>query len=182
MEDLKADRNRSCGHMKNYFVAVFAVAVVVGWIENLGVVPLFLFSAFLLAPAFFAFLNLLFVVTHVLETIGKLLYSRDYYHRRINTNIFNNHYNTNFKLSFLPIFGQCVKGIFGFLLLNLMLTGTYAQAEDYILSRGQSMTLKLPQMVKFNVGNKEVLTYKLNESNKTLLIRGTSLGTSEILV
>lgn len=180
MKDLKADRNRSCGLSKNYFVAVFAVAVV-GWIENLGVVPLFLFSAFLLAPAFFAFLNLLFVVTHVLETIGKLLYNRDN-NRRINTNIFSHFQNTNFKLSFLPIFGQCVKGIFGFLLLNLMLTSEPLRAEDFILSRGQSMTMKVPKMTKFNVGNKEVLTYKLNEGNKTLLIRGTSLGTSEILI
>ena len=79
METLKTlventGRKLNCGQNLNYFVAVFAVAVsVVGWIENLGVVPLFLFSAFLLAPAFFAFLNLLFVVTHVLETIGKLL-------------------------------------------------------------------------------------------------------------
>jgi Flp pilus assembly secretin CpaC len=175
MEYLKTDRNLSCGHIKNYtknyFVAAFAVAGV-WWIANLGVVPLFLFSAFLLAPAFFAFLNLLFDVTHVLETIGKLL----------NTNILTNNQFTNFKLSFLPIFGQCVKGIFGFLLLNLMLTGPNLMADDIILSRGQSTTLKLPDMVKFNVGNKEVLTYKLNESNKTLLIRGTTLGASEILI
>jgi Flp pilus assembly secretin CpaC len=160
------------GHIKNYFVAVFAVSVV-WWIANLGVVPLFLFSAFLLAPAFFAFLNLLFVVTHVLETIGKLL---------INTNIFILLQNTNFKLSFLPIHSRCVKGFFGFLLLNLVLNGHTAFAEDYILSRGQSMTLKFPNLVKFNVANKEVLNYQLNESNKTLLIRGTSLGSTEILV
>lgn len=166
-----------------YFVAVFAAAVsVVWWIANLGVVPLFLFPAFLLAPAFFAFLNLLFVVTHVLETIGKLLYSRDYYHRRINTNICILLKKSNFKLSFLPRFSRCVKGFFGILLLNLGIYGSQIHAEDYILSRGQSMTLKLPGMQKFNVANKEVLSYQLNESNKTLLIRGTSLGASEILV
>lgn len=177
-----AGRNLSLGQLvQNYFVAVALVAVASGWIENLGVVPLFLLAAFLFAPAFFAFLNLLFVVTHVLETIGKLLYNRDN-NRRINTNISSNLNNSNFKLSFLPILSQCVKGIFGFLLLNLLFTGTSLQAEDYIISRGQSMSLKLPDMTRFNVGNKEVLTYKLNESNKTLLIRGVSLGASEILV
>ena len=179
----QTDRNRSCGHIKNYFAlaAFFGAAASVKWIANLGVVPLFLFSAFLLAPAFFAFLNLLFVVTHVLETIGKLLYNHDI-HRRINTNIFQNLQNLNFKLSFLPIFVSCVKGIFGFLLLNLMLSGANVEAEDFILSRGQSMSLKLPNMVRYNVGNKEVLTYRLNEGTKTLLIRGTTLGSSEILV
>ncbi|MBY0415949.1 MAG: hypothetical protein K2Q18_17390 [Bdellovibrionales bacterium] len=174
---------KTSGQTYNYFVAAFGAAAAVAWIANLGVVPLFLFAAFLLAPAFFAFLNLLFVVTHVLETIGKLLYSRDYYHRRINTNNFIRlKKNTNFKLSFLPILGRCVKGIFAFSLLNLMLYGPKTYAEDYILSRGQSMTLKLPGMIKFNVGNKEVLSYQFNELDMGLLIRGASLGTSEILV
>lgn len=178
----QAGRNSRRGLVLNYFVAVALGAVAASkWIANLGVVPLFLLAAFLFAPAFFIFLNLLFDVTHVLETIGKLLYNRDY-NRRINTNIFTNLKNTNFKLSFLPILSQCVKGIFGFTLLSLILSGATLQAEDFILSRGQSMTLKLPDMVRFNVGNKEVLTYKLNESNKTLLIRGMGLGTSEILV
>ena len=181
-EEKQAGRNRNRGLVLNYFVAVaFGAVAASKWIANLGVVPLFLLAAFLFAPAFFAFLNLLFVVTHVLETIGKLLYNRDY-NRRINTNIFTKLKNTNFKLSFLPILGQCVKGIFGFTLLNLMLSGATLQAEDYIISRGQSISLKLPNLVRFNVGNKDVLTYKLNESNKTLLIRGVSLGTSEILV
>jgi hypothetical protein len=112
-EKKQAGRNRNCGLVQNYFVAVALGAVAASkWIANLGVVPLFLLAAFLFAPAFFAFLNLLFVVTHVLETIGKLLYNRDH-NRRINTNIFSNFQNTNFKLSFLPILSQCVKGIFG---------------------------------------------------------------------
>lgn len=177
-----AGRNNGLGQLvKNYFVAVALVAVASGWIANLGVVPLFLLAAFLLAPAFFDFLNLLFSVIHVLETMGKLLYNRDN-SRCINTNISSNFKNTNFKLSFLPNLSQFVKGIFGFLLLNLLFSGAPLQAKDYIISRGQSMSLKLPLMTRFNVGNKQVLTYKLNESNKTLLIRGTSLGTSEILV
>lgn len=181
MKKIKTGRNLSCGLIKNYFLAAVVVVAVVAWIANLGVVPLFLLAAFLLAPAFFAFLNLLFVVTHVLETIGKLLYNRDY-NRRINTNIFSHFQDTFFKLSFLPKTSQCVKGIFSFLLLNLMLISSPLRCEDFIVSRGQSMSLKLPNMIRFNIANKEVLAYKFNESQKTLLIRGVTLGASEILV
>lgn len=164
----------------NYFVlAAFGAVSAVKWIANFGVVPLFLISAFLLAPAFLAFLNLLFVVTHVLETIGKPLYNCD--HFRINSNNFFL-YNLNLKPYFLPIFSQCVKAFFSFLVLIPLLTTSNASAEDFILSKGQSMILKMPQMEKFNVGNKEVLTYKLSEKDKSLLIRGAKLGTSEILV
>lgn len=44
------------------------------------------------------------------------------------------------------------------------------------------MELKLPLVEKFNIGNKDVLSYRFNEKSKTLLIRGAKLGTSEILV
>ncbi|MBC7429833.1 MAG: hypothetical protein H7336_14560 [Bacteriovorax sp.] len=44
------------------------------------------------------------------------------------------------------------------------------------------MTLKMPQMEKFNIANKEVLAYKMNEKDKSLLIRGAKIGTCEILV
>ncbi|MBC7714893.1 MAG: pilus assembly protein N-terminal domain-containing protein [Rhizobacter sp.] len=44
------------------------------------------------------------------------------------------------------------------------------------------MTLKMPLMEKFNVANKEIIAYKMNEKQKSLLIRGAKIGTSEILV
>ena len=151
--------------VKNYFTA---------WIANLGVVPLFLLAAFLLAPAFFFFLNLLFVVTHVLETICKLPYRF-----RSSISLFN-----NFKPSFLPIKSLCVKGILLTICLVIALKGPYAEAKsvDLIISRGQSIEIPLDDMEKFNVGNRQVLTYRLNEKNKKLLIRGGQLGHSEILV
>ena len=160
----------------NYFaLTAFVFGAASKWIANFGVVPLFLISAFLLAPAFFAFLNLLFVVTHVLETIENPLYNFD--RVRINSNYF--FYNLNLKPYFLPISSQCVKAFFSFLVLIPLLN---TQAEDLILSKGQSKTLKIPQMERFNVGNKEVLTYKFDEKNKTLLIRGAKIGTSEVLI
>jgi hypothetical protein len=154
--------------VKNYFAA---------WIANLGVVPLFLLAAFLLAPAFFFFLNLLFVVTHVLETIRKLL-SR----YRYNISLYN-----NFKHYFLPINRSCVKGLFTITGTCLFIISPYTvkaetQSHDIIIARGQSTEIALPEMDKFNIGNRQVITYNLNEKTKTLLIRGTQLGHSEILV
>lgn len=153
---------------KNYFAA---------WIANLGVVPLFLLVAFLFAPAFFFFLNLLFVVTHVLETIRQLL-SRYRY---------NNSLHYNFKPSFLPSKYPCVKGIvalpaISFALLLPLKINAETLSHDLILAKGQSMELSLPSMEKFNIGNREAITYRLNEKSKKLLIRGTKLGHSEILV
>jgi len=55
-------------------------------------------------------------------------------------------------------------------------------SRDIILARGQSTEISLPALDKFNVGNPQVLTYKLNEKSKNLIIRGNQLGHSEILV
>lgn len=179
-------KKKDCGRsnclgpiLKNYFafaaVLAFGAVSAVKWIANFGVVPLFLLAAFLFEPAFFAFLALLFSVTHVLETIGQLLYTR-FFRNGINTNNFFP-INLNFKPSFLPTFRPCVKGIFTFLIL---FQGAYA--EDFVLSKGESISLKLPNLQKFNVANKEVLTYSFNESDKTLFVRGAKIGASEILV
>lgn len=149
----------------------------VAWIANLGVVPLFLLAAFLLAPAFFFFLSLLFVVTHVLETIRQLL-SRYRYHVSL--------YN-HLKPSFLPIKSPCVKGILtipciSFFLILPFSINAETLSHDIILARGQSTEISLPKMEKFNLGNRQVITYRLNEKNKKLLVRGTQLGHCEVLV
>jgi hypothetical protein len=150
---------------KNYFAA---------WIANLGVVPLFLLAAFLLAPAFFFFLNLLFVVTHVLETIRQLLFRY-----RSNKSLY-----LNIKPFFLPIKSLCVKGIFFSICTMLQPSPCFAEliSHDIILARGQSTEISLPTLEKFNIGNREVLKYQFSEKTKKLLIRGAQLGHAEILV
>lgn len=148
----------------NYFAA---------WIANFGVVPLFLFAAFLLAPAFFFFLNLLFVVTHVLETIRQLL-SR----YRCNISFFN-----DFKPSFVPINSLCVKGLIVILLFSrAQSSDASTKSLDIIIARGQSREISLPNLARFNISNHQTIDYRFNEKNKTLLIRGKSLGHLEILV
>lgn len=165
---LKKDSFFMNNFLNNYFAA---------WIANFGVVPLFLFVAFLLAPAFFFFLNLLFVVTHVLETIGQLLSRYRYLFYLFN----------NFKPSFLPSKSPCVKGIFAaictsFLLITPITTNANTVSHDIVLARGESLEIPLVKMAKFNIGNRDIITYRLNEKSKKLLVRGSQLGHSEILV
>lgn len=161
---------------KNYFAAA--------WIANLGVVPLFFISAFLFAPIFFFLFALLVFVTRVLETIRQLLF-------RYRS---NKSYFLNFKLPFLPFKRLCVKKILplfpacaqNFLIACAIFTAlegsTLASTHQIILARGQSTEISLPQMVRFNVGNREVIRYQLNEKSKKMIIRGTQIGHAEILV
>ncbi len=177
----KKSRGQSLGSLFNYFV--LTAALVFGaaskWIANLGVVPLFLLSAFLLAPAFLAFLNLLFVVTHVLETIGKLLYNR-IFDSGINTNIFSLLTLKSFKPFFLPIKSPCVKGFFIF--LALIASSQTTMAQDIVIGKGESAILPISPLGQFSVGNKEVLSYKFQENNKSLMIRGAKIGNSEVVL
>ena len=177
----KKSRGLSLGFGYFYFaLAVAALGETSGWIENLGVVPLFLFSAFLFAPAFLAFLNLLFVVTHVLETIGKLLYNR-YLSNGFNTNI----YNQIYKPFFLPIYNPCVKGFFVNLILMLLIflnSIPDVQAFEIVLGRGETYLFEKVKISKFSISNKEVLTYKFYEKNQTLLIKANKVGQSEVLI
>ena len=176
----KKSRGQSLGLLVIYFVlAVAFFGAASKWIANLGVVPLFLFSAFLFAPAFLAFLNLLFVVTHVLETIGKLLYNR-IFDSGINTNIFFLLTPKSFKPFFLPIKSPCVKGFFIFLML--IQSSNWAKSEDIVMGKGESLTLNSYPIRQFSIGNKEVLTYKFQEKSKSLIIRGSKLGNSEVLL
>jgi len=161
--------------IKNYFEAGAA------WIANLGVVPLFLFAAFLFAPAFFFLFALLLFVTHVLETIRQLLFRY-----RSNKSQF-----MNFKPSFLPSKSLCVKKFLPFSCGNFMiacaiLTSFSVKAEftrhNLILARGQTTEIALPNLARFSVGNREVVKYQFNEKTKKMMIRGAQLGHAELLV
>jgi len=161
--------------LKTYFEAGAA------WIANLGVVPLFLFAAFLFAPAFFFLFALLLFVTHVLETIRQLLFRY-----RSNKSRF-----MNFKPSFLPSKSLCVKTFLPILAGNFMLACAILapfplKAEvtrhNLILARGQSTEISLPGLTRFSVGNREVLKYQFNEKTKKMMIRGAQLGHAEVLV
>jgi hypothetical protein len=148
-------RHMHDGQYENYF----------SWIGNFGVVPLLEFDFFRLAPALFFFAALLFFVTRVLETITPLL-------------IINCVVVLNNKLRFLPFLDKSVKGLL-VLMVSFHSSWLYAESfkdnsHDVIITRGQSMELSLPELSKFNIGNKEAIQYKFNESKKTLFIRNIS--------
>lgn len=175
----KKSRGIILGSDKNYFVLAAAFGALSKWIENFGVVPLFLFSAFLLAPAFLALRNLLFVVTHVLETIGKLLYNRNF-DGGINTNNISLMTLKSFKPFFLPAKSPCVKG---FLIFLMLVISTHpVNARDLVLGKGESLMLSDYPIRQFSVGNKEVLDYKFQEKDKSLMIRGAKIGNSELIL
>lgn len=140
------------------------------WIANLGVVPLFLFAAFLLAPALFFLAALLLLVTHVLETILNLLF-------QIKSDLL-----IYFKNKFLPIFGSSVKGII------LTLCGTILnvniQAEEnfgqHIVSKGEITVISAVSLLKYSVSNKEVIKIKYQPAKKELQVLALKLGHSVI--
>jgi hypothetical protein len=90
----------------------------------------------------------------------------------------------NFKPSFLPSKSLCVKGILLSICTISLPWAVNAEvaSRDIILARGQSTEIAMPDLEKFNVGNREVLKYSLNEKTKKMLVRGAQLGHSEILV
>lgn len=158
----------------NYAFAVFFVLVsVVKWIGNLGVVPLFLLDAFLLAPAFFAFLSLLFVVTHVLETMHSLLiYCSNYL-----ASLF---FTQNIRFKTLTIFILCVKGFFNF--SPVYASQNALREVDLILRVGEAKEIHTGKLEKFNIENKGILNYHLDEKSQKLIIRGKIEGESEIII
>jgi hypothetical protein len=149
------------GLVKNYLA----------WIANLGVVPLFLFAAFLFEPADFFLAALLLFVTQVLETILILLSKTQLYVHLKN------------KTFFLPFLGQSVKIILVFFGLCTM-TITYAEESkiqktfetELIMTKGEIKILKLTNFDKFNISNKELIKYKYNPAKKELTLRAQSLG------
>jgi hypothetical protein len=147
------------------------------WIANLGVVPLFLLAAFLLAPAFFFLASLLLVVTLVLETMTTLL----------SQILIKNLYY--FKQSFLPRIGPSVKG---FILASCIIIQaspwSTAQAaleteiEEIVISKGDIHHLQILEGEKYLISNKEVLGTKYDNRKKELLVLGKMLGTSEVQI
>ncbi len=136
------------------------------WILNLGVVPLFFITFFLLTP-FLA--TLFFLRTSVFfdkETIKPLL--------QMNLN----------NLSNLATSSLFVKTFLGLALL-LHGFGALAQtddAENLIISMGEHKELQLPLMQKYTLSNTDCLTHKFIAKTKTMLLKGNKLGYSELMV
>lgn len=132
------------------------------WIANLGVVPLFLLAAFLLAPAALFLALRRFSVTAVLEAIG----------------ISSDHYFSILKLLNLTISLLFVK-VF---LLALGASFSHASSSDVILAKGEQKELHFPGLKNFSVGNKAIISYKFLPKTQKLLIKGKNVGFTDLIV
>ena len=151
------------------------------WMENLGVVPLFLFSAFLFAPIFLSLFLLLFLVTAVFETIFSLLS----YHNRDSENDLP--LTTLLNLSYLPIDKLNVKILFilGTLYLNPVPAQSVLKVKDLshniLISIGEHREIPTLNLQNFTVGNKDIISYKVSHVLRNILIKGKKLGFTELV-
>ena len=133
------------------------------WMANLGVLPLLLFCAFLFLPNLAFLLARRLRVTRVLETIFQLLAFILYG-----------------LTSVLPQIGQFVK----IALCGGLISPILAEIErrPLILGRGEVKKIILPDIKKYTVGNKEVLKVWAKDGPSSLVLKGASLGSSDLLV
>jgi hypothetical protein len=143
----------------NYFLS--------GWIANLGVVPLFSLACFLLAPAFFLFKFLLHFVNIVFEAISLSLIRL---------------FNYNCRALYLSLYILLVK-------IFIIISPLYASVNAYkhvkrdvFIAKGEQIELETGKINHFAVGNKEVIKYKYRAKQGHLLIKGKSIGFSDIVV
>ena len=132
------------------------------WIENLGVVPLFLFLAFLFWPNLDFLFFLFDSVTAVFETISRSL--------KAIIDLFNNR-------KCLPLLQRTVKR----LILMLILTPSFGHGADNILiSKGELKEIKIKSLKRLTIGNPEIISQTLDSKKEILLIRGKMIGYSEL--
>ncbi|MCK5072583.1 MAG: hypothetical protein KAQ98_04095 [Bacteriovoracaceae bacterium] len=142
------------------------------WISNFGVVPLFLSAFFLLMPALLLLLFLFDFVTLVLDTICNLL--------KIDIHACG--------IKYLPLRTQTVKALM-FSTVIIITTITHSTAfgktnsyENIIISKGEHREFKIKSLVKFSVGNNEIISQKFYPKKGTMLIKGKKMGYTELVV
>lgn len=140
--------------MKNYFLS--------GWMENLGVVPLFRSSAFLLAPIFFLLFFLMILVCLVFEAI-------------IIFQMFFKKLSPVFVAAF-PIKVKVLLPIF--LCPGLLLANTYHKS----LMVGEQLTLNFRGEKRYSIGNKKVIKVKYLKGREKLLVKAVKEGFTDLLV
>lgn len=151
------------------FLATFLTSgLPFSWIANLGVVPLFLLAAFLLAPDALWCALRRFSVTAVLEAMG--ISSRN-----------------SLKVSSLKLLNltRCLVIVKVFLVLP---AASFAQnvpqlsPSDVILAKGEQKELTFESLKNFSVGNPEVISYKFMPKTGKLLLKGKRVGFTDLVV
>jgi hypothetical protein len=136
-----------------------------GWMENLGVVPLLRSLALRLTPARRSRLFLLLLVIFVLETITTPIII-------INLGVF------------LPTSGQIVKKITLMLVILTIQLASAAppKAKNLIIAKGEHREITLHSKDSFTVGNREIIRHTTKPQKGILLIKGDKLGFTELVI
>lgn len=134
------------------------------WIRNFGVVPLFLFLAFLFWPIFVFLFFLFDSVTAVFETISISL-------TKI-VNLFNNP-------KCLPSLQRTVKRVFSLLILVPFLS--YG-SDNILISKGEIKEIKIKSLKKLTLGNPEIVAQSFDSKKGSLLLRGKKIGYTELKI
>lgn len=137
------------------------------WIENLGVVPLFLLAAFLLAPIFFFLFALFVFVIRVFETITNLL------------NIYFKNFMCSIKAVFLHVALTFVKAL---VLLSLPNNLSAQNYETIIISKGEHYKQTVKNIKRYTIGNKEIVKGLYNPKTQVILLKGSKLGFTELII
>ena len=139
-----------------------------GWTGNLGVVPLFLFSAFLLAPIFFfLFLRIIFVCL-VFEAIILSCTQIQFFKK--------------FRNIVLAVFRIKVKDLAP---LILIICCVAARAEKPIIKyiqQGEQFSLQFPKHSQYSIGDKKSLKAKVLTKRRKLLLKGIKPGLSDLII
>ncbi len=144
--------------------ALVALGAPSSWTANLGVVPLFLLAAFLLAPIALCLALRRFSVTAVLEAI-------------------NISQLKTYDLSVLKLLNVTTRVLF--VKVFLLLPGAaYSQVSpsDIVLAKGEQKELSFVGLKNFSVGNPEVISYKLMPKTGKLLVKGKKVGFTDVVV
>lgn len=144
-----------------------------GWIANLGVVPLFLFAAFLFLPALTFLAALLFLVTRVFETIYPLQLSTSAVQFSIRNKVLPS--RSSAVKTFILISASCL-----FTLSPQSLQAT--EKTTIILSKGQHYEIDFKGHTNYSITNKDTVSHKLNVKKAKILIKGKKLGFSEVIL
>lgn len=161
----------------NFFSRCHNLTYLSWWIANLGVVPLFLFSALRFDPADLAFAFLLLLVTAVLETILPLLYQSTKNLKISNSSKYLHGSGLNVKrliLSSVLLSGFSLSGLAEEL-------SPSKNKEDLVMAIGEHRQFTPSQVHHFALTNRQVLTPTFSPK-KGLIIRAKSQGFSELIL
>jgi len=137
------------------------------WIANFGVLPWFSFAFFLSLPAFLSLNALLDLVFIVLEPITvSLNYIIKIYKK-----------NSSIYLTVILLFVKVNLGHIG-----LLYAAQKILPQDIFLSKGEQIELNLSDMNRFSIGNQEVIKHIYRPKKKKILIKGKSIGFSDLII